>query len=159
MIVISDTSPITNLLQVNQLHLLEKLFGKVVITMQVYSELSELTCQKAEIDKLNWLSVSEPHNAQLIHDLEKHLDIGEASSIALALEIHADFLLIDERKGREEAEKRGLKITGVIGVLLRAKNEKHILEIKPILDKLQQEAGFRIHPSLYQRVLEISGEV
>jgi len=158
MIVISDTSPITNLLQVNQLHLLEKIFGKVIITTQVYSELSELTFQKTEIDKLNCLSVSEPHNTQLICDLEKHLDIGEASSIALALEIHADFLLIDERKGREEAEKRGLKITGVIGVLLRAKNEKHISEVKPILDKLQQEAGFRIHPDLYKKVLEVAGE-
>lgn len=158
MIVIRDTSPITTLLQVGALHLLEKLFGKVAITPQVYAELSELTFQKTEIDKLNWLSVSEPRNKQLVHYLEKHLDSGEASSIVLALEIHADFLLIDERKGREEAEKRGLKITGVIGVLLRAKNEKHITHIKPILDKLQQEASFRIHPALYQKVLEIAQE-
>ena len=158
MIVVSDTSAITNLLQVRQLHLLKTLFGKVVITPQVYAELSELEFQKTEIDKLDWLSVYEAQNKQLILDLEKHLDEGEASSIVLALEMKADYLLIDEHKGREEAEKLGLRITGVIGVLLRAKSEKYIDQVKPILDQLQLEANFRIHPSLYQRVLEIAGE-
>lgn len=130
----------------------------MIITLQVYEELSELDFQKAEIDKLNWLSVSEPHNKNLIHDLEKRIDSGEVSSIALAVELKADYLLMDEHKGRGEAEKLGLKITGIIGVLLRAKNEKHIELVKPVLNQLQQEANFRIHPSLYEKALEIAGE-
>lgn len=158
MIVVSDTSPITNLLQVNQLHLLEKLFGSVIITPEVYAELSELDFQKKNLDGLMWLSVSEPHNKTLIKDLQKYIDSGEASSIALALELKADYLLIDEHKGREEAEKLGLKITGIIGVLLRAKNEGHITLVKPILIQLQQQANFRIHPKLYSKALEIAGE-
>lgn len=158
MIVVSDTSPITNLLLVHQLHLLEKLFGKVIITPQVYEELSELEFQKAAIDKLSWIGISEPHNKNLIHDLEKRIDSGEASSIALAVELKADYLLMDEHKGRSEAEKLGLKITGIIGVLLRAKSEKHIDLVKPILNQLLQEANFRIHPSLYEKALEIAGE-
>ncbi|MCX6199787.1 MAG: DUF3368 domain-containing protein [Bacteroidetes bacterium] len=158
MIVVSDTSPITNLLQVRQLHLLQKLFGSVIITPQVYAELSELEFQKTEIGKLKWISVSEPHNISLIHDLEKRIDIGEASSIALAIELKADYLLMDEHKGRSEAEKLGLKITGIIGVLLRAKNEMHIELVKPILHQLQMEANFRIHPLLYEKALETAGE-
>lgn len=159
MIVVSDTSAITNFLQVGQLSLLQKLFQKVFITPQVYSELCEIESQKTEIDKLVWIGVIEPHNTILIHDLERRIDIGEASSIALAIELNADYLLIDERKGRNEAEKLGLKITGIIGVLLRAKSEKHIELIKPILYQLQQEANFRIHPSLYEKVLEIADEI
>ena len=159
MIVVSDTSAITNFLQVGQLSLLQKLFQKVFITPQVYSELCEIESQKTEIDKLVWIGVIEPHNTILIHDLERRIDIGEASSIALAIELNADYLLIDERKGRNEAEKLGLKITGIIGVLLRAKSEKHIELIKPILYQLQQEANFRIHPSLYDKVLEIADEI
>jgi predicted nucleic acid-binding protein len=85
-------------------------------------------------------------------------DNGEASSVVLALELKADYLLIDEHKGRSEAEKLGLKITAIVGVLLRAKNEKYIKLIKPILVELQQEANFRIHPMLYEKPLEIAGE-
>lgn len=158
MIVVSDTSPITNLLQINQLHLLEKVFGSVIITAEVYAELCELDFQKKEIDSLSWISISKPHNESLIRDLQNYIDSGEASSIALALELKADYLLIDEHKGRIEAEKLGLKITGIIGVLLRAKNEKHISLVKPILIQLQQQANFRIHPKLYAKALEIAGE-
>ena len=158
MIVVSDTSPITNLLQIQQLDLLQKLFDKVIITPQVYHELCELKPQKEILDTLVWISISEPHNKFLIADLEKRIDSGEASSIALAVELKADYLLMDEHKGRGEAEKLGLKITGIIGVLLRAKSEKHILLVKPILDKLQTEVGFRIHPSLYQKALQIANE-
>ena len=105
MIVVSDTSPITNLLQIQQLDLLQKLFDKVIITPQVYHELCELKTQKEILDNLNWISISEPHNKILIADLEKRIDSGEASSIALAVELKADYLLMDEHKGRSEAEK------------------------------------------------------
>jgi predicted nucleic acid-binding protein len=158
MIVISDTSPVTNLLQVQQLDLLQKIFGQVVITPQVYGELCELEPQKEIIDKLNWISINEPHNQTLIADLEKRIDSGEASSIALAVELHADYLLMDEHKGRSEAERLGLKITGIIGILLRAKVDKYIPLVKPILEQLQNEAGFRIHPTLYQKALAIANE-
>lgn len=158
MIVVSDTSAITNFLKVGQLNLLQKLFQKVFITPQVYLELCEIESQKSAIDKLIWIEIIEPHNTILIYDLETRIDIGEASAIALALELKADYLLIDERKGRIEAEKLGLKITGIMGVLLQAKKEKHIELIKPILYQLQQEANFRLHPSLYEKVLEIADE-
>lgn len=158
MIVVSDTSPITNLLQVEQLDLLRKIFDKVVVTPQVYEELCELDTQKEVLFNMDWISIREPHNQVLIEDLEKRIDSGEASSIALALELHADYLLIDEHKGRGEAEKLGLKITGIIGVLLRAKSENHIQFVKPILEKLKNEVGFRIHPTLYEKALEIANE-
>ena len=158
MIVISDTSPITNLLQVNHLHLLEQLFEEVVITPQVYMELCELEFQKSTIDQLNWISIVKPHDQEFIIQLEAHLDEGEASSIVLALELQADYLLIDEYKGRAEAEKLGLKITGIIGVLLLAKQQHYIQQIKPVLDQLKEEVGFRIHPTLYDKVLAVANE-
>ena len=68
------------------------------------------------------------------------------------------FINLETEKTKLAFEKLGLKITGLIGVLLRAKNEKHIDFVKPILHQLQQEANFRIHPSLYDKALEIAGE-
>jgi len=58
--------------------------------------------------------------------LASTLDPGEAEAIALALELSADLILLDERDGRSAAERAGLRVTGVLGVLLRAKNNGQI---------------------------------
>lgn len=63
-------------------------------------------------------------------------------------------LLIDERKGRKIAQDHGILITGLIGVLIEAKSNELIKEVKPLLDKLIFEIGFRINPKLYQEVLK-----
>ena len=93
-----------------------------------------------------------------MQSLRQDLDSGEAQAIALALEINADLLLMDERLGRDVAEYFGLGYTGLIGVLVDAKHNKLIRDIKTLLDDLRNKAGFRISDSLYQRVLSDMGE-
>ena len=80
------------------------------------------------------------------------MDPGEAEAIVLAIELEADALLIDEKKGRKIAEEHGIIITGLLGILIIAKSENLISEVKPILDKLIFETGFRINPKLYQDI-------
>ena len=82
------------------------------------------------------------------------LDSGEAEAIILAKEIQAELLLIDERKGRNEARRFGIKIIGLLGVLVSAKRNGFIDEVKPLLDTLVNQIGFRVSKTLYERVLQ-----
>ena len=70
----------------------------------------------------------------------------------------ADLILMDERDGRSAAERAGLRVTGVVGVLLRAKNEGQIQLIKPEIDALRTRARFFLSARLQEKALEIAGE-
>ncbi len=157
MIVISDTSPITNLIQIDCLDLLNVVFGKIIIPQTVYNELCELAEQKKILDDQDWISVVAAENRSAITQLETQLDKGEAEAIALAMELQPDFLIIDELKGRTIAEEMGIKIVGLLGTLLKAKQLGHIAELKPKLEELIR-LGFRVNPKLYDHVLKLAGE-
>jgi uncharacterized protein len=83
---------------------------------------------------------------------------GEAEAIALALDLMADLLLLDERKARVVAAQLGLNFTGLLGLLAEAKQKGHIPTVKPVLDALITQARFWVHPALYNHVLETVGE-
>ena len=158
MIVVSDTSPITNLIQIGCLNLLNAVFGKIIIPQTVYNELCELADQKKILDDQDWISVIAAENRSVITQLETNLDKGEAEAIALAIDLQSDFLIIDEIKGRTIAENMGIKIVGLLGTLLKAKELGHLSELKPKLEQLVK-LGFRINPRLYEHVLKMAGEV
>jgi len=87
------------------------------------------------------------------------LDAGEAAALALAVEIQADVVLLDERRGREVASQLGLRTIGILGLLLEAKSAGFLAAVGPVLDDLQREAGFWIAKPLRQQVLRLAGEV
>jgi uncharacterized protein len=89
---------------------------------------------------------------------DRRLDPGEANAVVLAIELKATQLLIDERLGRIEAKRQGLRITGILGVLLAAKRRGLIPIIRPILDRLIDEANFRISDRLYNETLTLAEE-
>jgi uncharacterized protein len=161
MIVVSDTSPLCNLALIDHLWLLESIYQTVIIPTIVAAELKAAENAKiTAIPELDWIqsrTLSNPDLAtQLQHD--KGLDAGEANAIALALELQADDLLIDERLGRREARQLGLAIIGILGILITAKQRSLIPQVQPIMDALMREAGFRISPQLYQQVLNLANE-
>lgn len=80
------------------------------------------------------------------------LDKGEAEAIVLANEIDADLIILDETLGRFHANHIGLKITGTIGILLKAKENKIIDKIKPILEELAQK-GIWLSKKLIRQTL------
>ncbi|NLM30450.1 MAG: DUF3368 domain-containing protein [Methanomicrobiales archaeon] len=97
----------------------------------------------------------EPSDKTLVLLLEQELHLGEAESIALALEIRPDILLLDESEARRVAGLYDLPVTGIIGLLIQARHEGRISSLAEEMDRLRGEGGFWIREELYQHVLEM----
>jgi uncharacterized protein len=161
-IIISDTSPINNLAAINQLHLLHQLYGTVLIPEAVFRELTDPSFPVAgatEVQTLDWIQTRAVSDRTIIEALSNELDIGEAEAIALAVEVQADQMLIDERRGRLVAARFNLRYTGILGILVEAKSQGLITSVKLLLDALVNKAGFWVAEPLYKSVLEHVGEI
>lgn len=160
-IIVSDTTAISNLIQINQLSILTRLFREIVIPPTVFFEVMELARFNISVSEFtDACSSGQIQVTELIDpkgevaELGALLDKGESEAIVLATEINADWLLMDEKLGRKKAEERGLRVIGLLGVLRLAKQEMIITVIKPLLDSLRTEAGFWFSDKLYQEVLQ-----
>jgi predicted nucleic acid-binding protein len=149
MIVVADTSPINYLLQIEQIHLLPMLYGAVLLPSGVWEELTEIGAPRSvEAWARNlpaWVEVRTAQT-QLGPELSA-LGKGEAQAIHIASELHADWLLIDERRGRQEAESRGLTVTGTLGVLAES-GRLHLVDPEAAYRRLVSETNFRASPNL-----------
>ena len=129
MIVVSNTSPIFYLSSINSLDLLHQIYGEIIIPLAVFNEITDVgnTDPSATIvPKLSWIKTQTVTNQSLVNQLKINLDQGESEAIALALELKANRLLIDERLGRKVAAQSGLSIIGVLGILIAAKQRNLI---------------------------------
>ena len=161
MIVVSNTSPITNLAAIGQFDLLQKLYNTIYIAEGVWVELNakEQTWPGSdEVKKSSWIKRKNVKNQTAVTTLREDLDCGESETIVLAVEQKADLVLMDETEGRHKAKRLGLNVTGVIGIFLEAKSKGHISQIKPLLDRLRQEAGFYLSDNVYLEVLKFANE-
>jgi predicted nucleic acid-binding protein len=162
MIVVSNTSPIINLAAIGHLELLRHLYGTIAIPQAVYHEIAVKGHAQAgaiEIQTSHWFERYQVQNTALVKHLEQELDAGEAEAIALAVELQVDLLLLDERRGRMAAKQLGIAVTGLLGILLVAKQREYLVAIKPVLHNLMTVAGFWIDQELYKRVLESAQEL
>ncbi len=161
MIVVSNTSPISNLAHVGQINLLQQLYQTVLIPTAVYAELLDERAGENVITAVQsavWLKIQPVQQQELVSVLRNIVNLGEAEAIALAVEVNATRLLIDERLGRQVAVEQGLKINGVFGILLSAKQQGLIAIVKPIIDDLISQANFRVSSQLYADVLKAANE-
>ena len=148
-IIIADTSCLIGLKNIGQLNLLRSVFGKIVITPEVSVEYEEAIPE--------WFQIQAVADAKKQEILELELDKGEASSIALALEMHLAMLIIDEKKGRTIAKGLGIPILGTLGILLKAKEMGLLPLIRTEIEKLENK-GFRISDMLKKKILERANE-
>jgi len=161
MIVVSNTSPITSLAAIGQFELLQKLYGRIHIADAVWHELNHGGRRypgSQEVEDASWVDRHAVKNQALVIVLRRDLDQGESETLALAIELEAGLVLLDEQEGRHAAVRSGLRPLGVLGILLQAKDLGAIEEIRPLLDVLREQAGFFIGKSLYRQVLEQAGE-
>lgn len=160
---VSNTSPISALAFIGRLSLLQSQFSEVWIPPAVVTELSLhpdpaalSNIQQSLRDKL--IKPATPVSSPLLNVLFLHLHRGEAEAIALAADLKADVVLIDELEGRQFAARIGLTVTGVLGILLRAKLIGAITALKPEIQSLRTKARFFIAPSLEAKLLAAAGE-
>lgn len=151
-LVVSDTSPLTALLQIDRAELLPILFEDIIIPEAVHRELL-----RTYADLPSWLRITKsPPIPDTIASSD--LDRGEAEAISLAVWLQADLLLIDELKGREVARAHGLEMAGVLGVLVLAKRRGLIPAVLPLIDELRQTATCWFSDDLVQHILRLAGE-
>ena len=148
-VIISDTSCLIILSKIDELFILEKLFGNVIITPEVAEEFG---------DKLpNWIKVQKAKDQISQRLINSSLDLGEASSIALAIEFEEPLLILDDLKARNFADNLRLSYTGTFGILLDAKKNKIIDNIKESLNQIEK-TDFRLSKKLIDFVLELANE-
>ena len=159
MIVVSDTTPLISLLKINRLDLLEKLFGKVLIPVAVFDELTvdkRFELEAKQIREKQFIIVRTIKNLESVSILKRAtgLDQGESEAIVLTDELKADLLLMDEAKGRSVSTQIGLKVMGTIGILMVAYEEQELTsdEVRKCIDGLQR-AGRHIGQRHYQMLL------
>ena len=144
-VVITDTSCLIVLSKLGILSVLNKLYSNVVITEDIANEFGEPLPE--------WVRIKAVPNKKYQLLLEAILDRGESSAIALAIDLPNVLLIIDDLKGRKEALRLGLKITGTLGVLFRAKQRGFIKELELVIGKLEEQ-GFRISSKVREEILK-----
>jgi predicted nucleic acid-binding protein len=157
MIVVADSSPIHYLILIKEIDILTKMYGRVVIPMAVREELLHPSAPETVRLWLSqspgWLEVRTPI-ATADAALAK-LDSGERDAILLAAELHAEQLIVDEREGRREAERRGIPVIGTLGVLSEAAT-RGLLNLRAAV-KLLEATNFYIAPEVLTRLLNDVG--
>jgi predicted nucleic acid-binding protein len=154
MIVVADASPLRYLILIDAAEILRALYGKVLTSPEVVDELSQ--ARTPEIVRL-W-TVSRPDWLEVRVSSRSHtgfpalLGAGERAAIALAEELHADALLIDDRAGRREAERRSVPTQGTLGVIDLA--ARHGLLDLPVAIGRLRKTNFRVEERLYQVMLD-----
>jgi uncharacterized protein len=150
--IVSNSSPLIALARIQRLDLVPAVLQSVLIPPSVAHEI-----EPSVPDLPAWVSVKVPSSQRSLVTSRARLGDGEREAIALAIEIGADAVLIDERAGRRVAEEAGLKVIGTLGLLLEAKRAGHVTTIRGELDKLLKTSFF-LSPQVYDQVLRMAGE-
>jgi predicted nucleic acid-binding protein len=157
---VSDTSPLLFLAKLDRLDLLRQTGTEIAAPHAVFREIRQYAdeaSRKLEEARQSWLKAREVTETSLVKVLLADLDEGEAEVIALALELGADRVLLDDLDGRRLARRVGLTPVGTLGVLLAARQKGKIPSLRAEIEKLL-ESGFRAHEELVARVLRQAGE-
>lgn len=153
MIVVADTSPLRYLILIEHVHVLPALFGDVMVPPAVVAELTnERTPQEVRTwlaNRPEWLHIQAPREP--LRQLREAIDDGEREAIALALEVQADALLIDDRDGRRHAEALNCPVMGTLGVLANAADHG-FADLPTALERLRL-TNFRVDARLIEQIL------
>jgi hypothetical protein len=161
MIVVSDTTPLIGLASIGRLKILRDLFGEIYIPQAVYDETvtrgHKEGLAKKEVAGAEWIHVMEVKDRLAVNVLLDELDLGEVETVILAMEMKAEWVLMDERKGRRKLSQLNIPKIGTIGVLLKAKQLGLIAILRSEFENLQK-TGFAVSQTMIDEVLQAAGE-
>ena len=155
MIVVADASPLIALARVGRLELLREMFGSLLLPEAVWREVVAAGLDRpgvSELGQATWVERRVVVDIGLVSLLRQNLGAGESEAIVLAREVDATLVLIDERKGRVAAQRLGLRVTGLVGVLIAARERGMLPDAGVLLNDLHQRAGFWLSEELRQMV-------
>lgn len=156
--IVSNTTPIISLLKIGELSILKDLYQRIIVPKEVFNEIENGNNKSYYINllEIDWIEIKEIKDEKsLSYFLD--LDKGEAETIILANEINADLVIIDEKLGRYHAIHANLKVTGTLGILLKAKKQGKIKSVKNLLSELKDK-GIWLNDKLVERVIELANE-
>ena len=157
--IVSDSSPLISLAIIGKLDLLEKLYKEIVVPSAVYQEVTEKEKPfSKELRRFLSNRSKQIVNRLAVEVLISDIGIGESETIILALEEKPDLVLIDDLKARKFAKMYGLEIIGTMGILLEAKKNGLVTEIKPLISELLLN-GIRIGNRIIEMTLEAAQEL
>ena len=162
MILVANSSPLISLSSAKALMLAQALYQDIYIAEAVYQEIVVAGAGKdgsQDVAAARWINRRAVANAGDVAQLMiiNKLERGECETLVLASELNADMVLLDEKPARKVALQQGLTVIGSLGVLLLAKSNGVISEVKPTLDALLK-SGMRLDGNLYSEVLRRAGE-
>jgi predicted nucleic acid-binding protein len=151
-LVIADTGPVNYLILIGHIDVLPRMFERVVLPTAVQSELSNSLAppavQRWIADFPAWLEIAQTPAVPLLTGIHK----GEAAAIALAAAMHADLLLMDDRRGLRAAKQQGLRVTGTLGILDLAA-QRGLAKFAQAVERLRQ-TNFRVPQAVLDALLE-----
>ncbi|MEE8431788.1 MAG: DUF3368 domain-containing protein [Candidatus Desulfatibia sp.] len=161
-LVVADAGPLIGMARTGHLSILKSLYNSISIPSRVFEELKVSshkpgTMALSEAINAGWIKIVELKQSSESSILRLLIDAGEAESIQLALEKNARLLIIDDRKGRKIAKSRGIKVIGTGGILIMAKRAGILDRVSPVLNALS-DAGYRLSPDLFKRIMELANE-
>jgi predicted nucleic acid-binding protein len=148
-VIISDTSCLIILTNTGNLEILKEVYGHIIITPEVRGEYGEPLPE--------WIHVKAVSNAERVQLIQRDLDLGESSSIALAMEIDNALLILDDGHARDYAIELGLKITGTAGTLIAAYQQGFLKDIKSVVNDMKLRR-FRLPKNIDQIVDAVIAE-
>ncbi len=157
--VITNTSPLFYLHQIDRLMLLQALYGCITVPIAVQRELQAGQFQGLSIpilEQLDWVNLSSA-NARFLPNATD-LGEGEAEVIALGIENPGSLLILDDGLGRRIANLYNLTYTGTLGVIIRAKELGHLDQVQPTI-QLLQDRGMWLSQSVIATILRLAGEL
>jgi len=159
---VSNSSVLISLSTIGRLFLLTKRFPDgIIVPEAVWTEVVEAGSGRpgsVEVSSAKWISVRESADRSLVNLLRTELDQGEAEAIALAHEVKANVVLLDERDARNAASKLGIRVLGTVGILVWGKKAGLIESLRTEMDLLENKAKFRLRQQLRARALSEVGE-
>ena len=160
MTVVVDSSTLITLARIGRLELSPRITGEVHVPSAVFEEVvteAESRPGSAEVGGATWVRRGSIRDLTSVERLRARVGRGEAEAIVLAKELGADLLVVDDAPARRVAEAEGLRVVGLLGLLLHAKHRGLVVSIKPLLDEMVA-AGFFLDEPRYRSILERAGE-
>jgi len=153
--IIANATPIVSLCTIGREDILQRLFRRIIIARAVDQELRAADKPGAAFSDLDWVEVRPVLNQELVRSLQKDLDMGEAETIALALQLNAQVVLIDESAGYQIAKNFDLPVIRTLSMLKTAKHQQIIPEVRPLVEQMVQQGRWYAETLITQFLREI----